>query len=64
MRFADLSHYFDFCALIERRWRALVERNPKTREVNRKLDAWHRQHEPVNLAQIRIERARRRARAS
>lgn len=64
--FADMSHYFDWCSIVEKRWRLAVNRSAKTVEVNRKLELWHRKNEasapapPVNLAKRRIERARKR----
>lgn len=60
------EQYFRECDLLERIWRCRVERNKKTTEVNRKLDIWHRQNPDravTNLAQWRIERARRQAMA-
>lgn len=60
--FADLSHYFDWCSLIEKRWRARVNVNPKTTQVNKKLREWHAKNPDtsgVNLAQWRINRARK-----
>jgi hypothetical protein len=64
MKFADLHHYFDWCSLTEKRWAAAVQANPKTKDVNEKLERWYAANpDPVviNLAQRRIERARREA---
>lgn len=56
-------HYFDWCSLMERIWRARVAKNPKTARAERSLAQFHAQHPEhvVNLAQWRINRARRRA---
>jgi hypothetical protein len=64
MNFTDNSHYFDWCGLVEKLWRQRVEANPKTKDVNEKLATWHAKNpDPVviNLAQRRLERARRQA---
>jgi hypothetical protein len=64
MKFADLHHYFDWCSLIEKRWQQSVQANAKTKDVNEKLERWHAANpDPVviNLAQRRLERARRQA---
>jgi hypothetical protein len=56
-------HFFDWCALMERTWRARVARNPKTAKAERSLAEFHRRYpdNTVNLAQWRLNRARRRA---
>lgn len=61
MRFADLHHYFDWCLAIEKAWRARVRINPKTAKAERSLAAFHARYpdHAVNLAQWRINRARR-----
>jgi hypothetical protein len=58
----NLEHYFRGCDLVERLWRCAVNRNPKTKAVNEKLDVWHRQNpdKPVSVAAWRIANARRR----
>jgi hypothetical protein len=57
----DNHHYFDFCTLMERVWRARVAKNPKTARAERSLAEFHRQYPEhvVNLAQWRLQRARR-----
>jgi hypothetical protein len=62
--FANLHHYFDWCALVEKQWRAKVNINPKTNKVNNKLREWHRKNpdgQVVNLAQRRIQRGQKAA---
>jgi hypothetical protein len=56
-------HYFDWCALMERIWRARIAKNPKSARAERSLSEFHRQYPDhvVNLAQWRINRERRRA---
>lgn len=63
MRFINNHHYFDWCALFERTWRARVAKNPKTAKAERSLAEFHKQNpgHVVNLAQWRLNRARRRA---
>jgi hypothetical protein len=62
--FADLAHYFEWCRLIEKQWRARVRVNPKTAKAERSLAKFHASYPShvVNLAQWRIERARRQRR--
>jgi hypothetical protein len=61
--FLDNHHYFDWCSLLVKLWQKKVQANPKTKAVNEKLDLWHRQNPSdgpvVNLAAVRMERARR-----
>lgn len=64
MTWTDLHHYFDWCALQESWWAASVAANPKTRAVNEKLAEWHAENPDkavANLAQLRMNRARRKA---
>lgn len=65
MKFIDFQHYFDFCAVIEKRWRARMSMRPKVRAVNQKLAAWHAKNPSngpvVSLAKWRLDRARRQA---
>ena len=68
MRFIDNHHFFDWCSLFQKMWSNRVQKNPKTRAVNEKLDLWHRQNPSegpiVNLAAWRIRRAQRAVAAS
>lgn len=61
--FADIAHYFEWCRLLEKQWRARVARNPKSAKAERSLAEFHRQNPEhvINLAQWRIQRARRKA---
>jgi hypothetical protein len=62
MRFIDNQHFFDWCQLFEGIWRARVKANPKTAQAERSLAKFHAQQpDHVNLAQWRLNRARRRA---
>jgi hypothetical protein len=63
MKFINNHHYFDWCALIENIWRSRVAKNPKTAKANKSVAEFHRLNPDhvVNLAQWRINRARRQA---
>jgi hypothetical protein len=60
--FADIAHYFEWCRLVEKQWRARIRTNPKTAKAERSLAEFHASYPAhvVNLAQWRLNNARRR----
>lgn len=65
MKFVDNHHFFNWCTLIERMWRARVAKNPKTKRAEESLQRFHAQQpeKVVNLAKLRIARGLRDRRA-
>lgn len=63
MRFIDNHHFFDFCKLLDGVWRARIAMSPKGKRAEESLAKFHAQNPApvVNLAQWRMNRARRRA---
>lgn len=62
MRFIDNHHFFDWCKLLDGAWRARIAMSPKGKRAEESLAKFHAQNPSpvVNLAQWRINRARRR----
>lgn len=63
MRFIDNHHFFDWCKLLDGAWRARIAMSPKGKRAEESLARFHAQNPGpvVNLAQRRLNRARRRA---
>mgnify|MGYP001596537466 FL=1 len=60
--FANLEHYFSWCATLESFYRDRVNRNPKTARVNLKLQEWHDANPDLavsNVVKLRFDRLRR-----
>lgn len=59
----DNHHYFDWCKLLDGAWRARIAMSPKGKRAEESVAKFHAQNPGavVNLAQWRLNRARRRA---